>query len=126
MILAKVAKLFRGKTKNTKWCEICGYFTNGRKPLCTDHVFYMPYVKKVLERITQREIDLTATEIVDDSSIGWEILNQIRFREAVSVKRLQKDHLIPEVLIQAYIDLFVSLGLCEMFYKRDYVWAKAL
>lgn len=112
--------------RKTRWCEICGHFTHGRKPLCTDHLFGMPYVQEVLLRIERRGIELNKTEIVDDSTIGREILTQIRFRNVVGVKRLQKDHQIPEDLIKTYVDLFIKLGLCEMFNKKGYVRVRAL
>ena len=122
MNLAQVVAFLRPKKRDTRYCEICKYFTQNGKPYCPTHVDHMPYVKGVIARVARRELDLTATEIVDGHPIGWEILHQIRFRGSVSIKRLAKDHQIPEVLVQAYVDLFTGLGLCEMFTKRSYIW----
>ena len=97
--------------RDTRHCELdgCKRATTGRKPVCTNHLDEMPYVRGVRERIVARRKEWDAVEkrgiraVELGGTTALEIIEYSRVHGPCTVRRLAKDLSMDRALLDNYV-----------------------
>ena len=89
--------------------EGCAKATTGRKPYCIEHIEALEYVKRLLEEIKARSAEEEKARIEDWRAINIqgtrsrEIVEALRAKGIVSIKRLALDVDLPVEILDIYL-----------------------
>jgi hypothetical protein len=107
-----------GRTVNrkTKYCskdvngKPCGERTREGKDFCGDHIDELPYVKKLLQRIQDKEDEVQKVRkkgkkaVAASSENLKEIKTHLEFNGSRTTKRLQREMQMTESTIEGFVD----------------------
>lgn len=98
------------------WCTVrrCERRTTEGKPYCEDHVFRSAYVKEVLARRRQLELEVHQAErwgVVDvEGMLARDVVNLVTFRGRMVVSRMAAELGVPAACLPPVVEALALLG----------------